>query len=135
MGSVMDGSDNRILPKLLFVVWEKRSMIDNLLTGLNDTDVFDEKGNFSAPKFEELFKKYDLDSDGALSKEEFLNFRNRNKESTAGAIGSKGEFDLLVKVAGESKNETKVISKERMLDFYNGSLFYKLAGKEVPSEK
>lgn len=101
----------------------------------SDTDVFDEKGNFSAPKFEELFKKYDLDNDGALSKEEFLNFRNRNKESTAGAIGSKGEFDLLVTVAGEAKNETKVISKERMLDFYNGSLFYKIAGKEIPTEK
>lgn len=105
----------------------------------SDTDVFDEKGNFSSTKFEELFDKYDLDKDGALSKEEFLNFRNRNKETTSGGIASKGEFDLLIKVAGTDakvdNKATKTISKERMLEFYNGNLFYKLAGKEVPSEK
>lgn len=105
----------------------------------SDTDVFDEKGDFSSTKFEELFDKYDLDKDGALSKEEFLNFRNRNKETTAGGIASKGEFDLLIKVAGTDakidNKATKTISKERMLEFYNGTLFYKLAGKEVPSEK
>lgn len=105
----------------------------------SDTDVFDEKGNFSSSKFEELFAKYDLDKDNALSKEEFLNFRNRNKETTSGGIASKGEFDLLVKVAGKEtkidNKETKVITREQMEDFYKGSLFYKIAGKEIPSEK
>lgn len=104
----------------------------------SDTDIFDEKGNFSSAKFDELFEKYDLDKDGGLSKEEFLNFRNRNKETTSGGIASKGEFDLLIKVAGKKENidgkETKVITKEQMADFYNGSLFYKIAGKEIPKE-
>lgn len=105
----------------------------------SDTDIFDTNGNFSQVKFDELFEKYDLDKDNALSKEEFLNFRNRNKETTSGGIASKGEFDLLIKVAGKETKingqETKVISKEQMMDFYNGSLFYKIAGKEIPSDK
>ncbi|PIQ25853.1 hypothetical protein COW36_22205 [bacterium (Candidatus Blackallbacteria) CG17_big_fil_post_rev_8_21_14_2_50_48_46] len=102
----------------------------------SDSDVYDQKGEFNAAKFDELFAKYDLNQDGALSREEFQNFRARNKESTAGGIASKGEFDLLVKIAAEPQKvngkETHVISKERMQSFYDGRLFYDLAGEKAP---
>lgn len=104
----------------------------------SDSDVFNEKGELDPAKFNTLFDKYDQDGDGALSESEFLNFRQRNKESTAGGIASKGEFDLLLKIAGEAKNsqgqEVHAISRERMVQFYEGTLFYKLAGEPVPFE-
>lgn len=113
---------------------------DNIAAGKHDsdTDIYDEKGNFVAEKFETLFADYDLNQDSGLSQEEFDNFRNRNKESTAGGLASKAEFDLLVQIAGTPTEidgkETKVVSRARMAQFYDGSLFYKLAGRELPEE-
>lgn len=102
----------------------------------SDTDVYDEKGNFSPAKFDEMFAKWDQDKNGSLSGEEFTKMRTHNKESTAGAIGSKAEFGLLVSLAGTPTKvggkEIKSISREQMQQFYNGSLFYHLAGEKVP---
>lgn len=102
----------------------------------SDSDVYDDKGEFNAAKFNEMFAKWDTDKDGALSGEEFTAMRTHNKESTAGAIGSKAEFGLLTSLAGTpvkvGGKEIKTISREQMVQFYNGSLFYHLAGEKVP---
>src|SRR5262249_4149924 len=102
----------------------------------SDTDVFDEKGNLNPAKFDEMFAKFDKDQDGVLSEAEFKTMRTHNKESTAGAIGSAAEFNLLLKIAGQKQESggqsTKVITKAQLQEFYNGSLFYHLAGEKVP---
>ena len=55
---------------------------------------------------------------------------------TAGSIGAKAEFGLLVSLAGKPTKidgkDTKAISKEHMQEFYNGKLFYDLAGEKAP---
>ena len=102
----------------------------------SDTDIYDENGQFSAVKFEELFENYDLDQDNALSQKEIVNFRKRNKETFASSIGSKAEFDLLIEIAGEEQiiqgKKTKVLTQQTMTDFYDGNLFYRIAGEPLP---
>lgn len=93
----------------------------------SDTDIYDDNGKFSQAKFDELYEKYDTNQDGNMSKEEFVEFRARNKEDGASAIASKLEFDLLVELGGTHTTvdgeATQVFSKERLKEFYDGSLF------------
>lgn len=99
-----------------------------------DTDIYDEQGNYSAAKFEELFATFDLDKDGALSAAELANFREQKFETSGGSLASKAEFDILMDLAGQPSplNGETVLTKERLAEFYDGSLFYKLAGEPVP---
>ena len=54
----------------------------------------------------------------------------------AGAVASKGEFTLLMGLAGESHqidgHTEKVLTRDTMQSFYDGTLFYKLAGEKPP---
>jgi len=98
----------------------------------SDSDIYDEQGNFSASKFAELFNKFDLDGDGALSNEEFVNFRNRKFEDGGSSLASSLEFSLLMEIAGEDRGDTRVLTTETLASFYDGSLFYQVAGESVP---
>ncbi len=98
----------------------------------SDSDIYDEQGNFSAPKFAELFDKFDLDGDGALSNEEFVNFRNRKFEDESSSLASSLEFGLLMEIAGEDRGDTRVLTAATLASFYDGSLFYRIAGEPVP---
>ncbi len=117
--------------------WEPLTVYtDKIANGKHgsDTDIFDTQGKFSQAKFDELFAKYDLDGDNALSESEFKNFRERNYEDQASSFASKAEFDLLMELAGEKGTNTEemVLTRDRLGQFYDGTLFYKIAGEPVP---
>ena len=103
----------------------------------SDTDIYTEEGQFSASKFDELFLNYDLDGDNALSEVEFTNFINRNREDEGSSFASKAEFELLMEIAGEEGGSgagtIRVLSAETLASFYDGSLFYRIAGEPVPA--
>lgn len=104
----------------------------------SDTDIYDTHGQLNPAKFEAMFTQFDLDNDQELSQAEFTTMRTHNKETTAGGIAAKAEFDLLVKLAGTEKEvagkTTKTMTKEQLKDFYNGNLFYHLAGEAIPQQ-
>jgi len=52
-----------------------------------------------------------------------------NRADLMGSLGSKAEFGLLLDLAGEDRNGRKVLTRERLERFYNGSLFYQLAAQ------
>ena len=102
----------------------------------SDSDIFDKDGYFDQAKFDELFEKYDNNQDGALDGDEISDFLTRNRESFFGSTLAKLELPILLRIAGEPMDvdgvETKVLTKERLAKFYDGSLFYELAGMPVP---
>lgn len=102
----------------------------------SDSDVFDANGKFDPKKFDELFTRFDKNKDGALDGDEISDFLTRNRESFFGSTLAKLELPILLKIAGEPMEvdgvETKVLSRERLAKFYDGSLFYELAGRPVP---
>lgn len=93
----------------------------------SDTGVFDKQGRFSAARFKRLFERHDKDGDGALNGDELSRMLARNRIDLMGHLGSKAEFTLLFDLAGEMRAGQKVLTRERLGDFYNGSLFYRLA--------
>jgi len=114
--------------------------LSNIKAGKHEgsSNVFDEDGNFDSGKFEELFEKFDTNKDGMLDGVELENFSTRNAKTFFGRIVVKANWNLLLKIAGEDREvngeTTRVLTKERLGEFYDGSLFYKLAGREVPVE-
>lgn len=96
-----------------------------------DTDVYDEQGNFDQSRFNALFTTFDLDRDEALSKPELdamMVVRGNGKASA----GSKAEFGLLLKIAGEDRPTGRVLTRKTLQQLYDGSLFYSLAGEKPP---
>jgi peroxygenase len=93
----------------------------------SDTGVYDTNGRFSLPRFRRLFARYDADGDGALDGEELGRLFADNRTDLIGHLGSKAEFGLLLHVAGEDRNGKKVLTRERLERFYNGSLFHQVA--------
>jgi len=102
----------------------------------SDSDIFDKDGHFDQAKFDELFERYDKNRDGALDGDEISDFLTRNRESFFGSTLAKLELPILLRIAGEPMDvdgvETSVLTKERLAKFYDGSLFYELAGMPVP---
>ncbi|MBT6176636.1 MAG: hypothetical protein HOI23_05260 [Deltaproteobacteria bacterium] len=103
----------------------------------SDSDVFDANGEFDPKKFEELFTRFDKNNDGALDGDEISDFLTRNRESFFGSALAQLELPILLKIAGEpmevNGTETQVLTRERLAKFYDGSLFYELAGRPVPN--
>jgi peroxygenase len=103
----------------------------------SDSDVFDTNGEFDPKKFDELFTRFDKNQDGALDGDEISAFLTRNRESFFGSTLAQLELPILLKIAGEPMEvegvETTVLSRERLAKFYDGSLFYELAGRPVPN--
>jgi peroxygenase len=97
-----------------------------------DTGIYDQDGNFVQSRFDDMFKLHDTDGDDALNQGEIdkmLVVNGQGKPST----GSKAEFGLLMKLAGENNADgERVLTRQRMQEFYDGSLFYQLAGEKVP---
>jgi len=93
----------------------------------SDTGVYDERGRFVQRRFDRLFARYDGDRDGALDGEELARLFAGNRTDLLGHLGSAAEFGLLLHVAGEDRKGRKVLTRQRLKRFYNGSLFYQLA--------
>lgn len=113
---------------------------DNIVKGKHggDSGSFDANGNFDPAKLNSMFALHDANKDGALNESEVSSMIAVNKKgSTLGSFLSKVEFNLLMKVAGETGgadgNESRVLTRERMQAFYDGTLLYALAGQTVPS--
>ena len=93
----------------------------------SDTGIYDEKGRFVQRSFDRLFARYDEDGDGALDREELARLFEGNRTDLLGHLGSMAEFGLLLSLAGEARKGRKVLTRERLKRFYDGSLFYELA--------
>lgn len=100
----------------------------------SDTGVYDKSGRFSLPKFNRLFGCYDADGDGALDGEELTHLFADNRTDLIGHLGSMAEFGLLLSLAGEDRNGKRVLTRERLERFYDGSLFYEIA-EEVTARR
>ncbi len=93
----------------------------------SDTGVFDDRGVFDRESFDRLFARYDEDGDGALDREELSLLFAGNRTDLVGHLGSRAEFGLLLGLAGEDRDGRKVLTRRRLEEFYDGSLFYRLA--------
>jgi peroxygenase len=93
----------------------------------SDTGVYDAKGRFVKRSFDRLFARYDEDGDGALDREELSRLFEEHRTDILGHLGSMAEFRLLLYLAGEDRKGRKVITRQRLEHFYDGSLFYQLA--------
>jgi peroxygenase len=93
----------------------------------SDTGVYDRNGRFVQRKFDRMFARYDEDGDGALDREELARLFEGNRTDLVGHVGSLAEFGLLFSLAGEDRKGRKVLTRERLKRFYDGSLFYQLA--------
>ena len=93
----------------------------------SDTGVYDGKGRFVRRSFDRLFARYDEDGDGALDREELGRLFEGNRTDLLGHLGSMAEFGLLLALAGEDRKGRKVLTRQRLERFYDGSLFYQLA--------
>jgi len=100
----------------------------------SDTGVYDASGRFSQTRFRRLFASYDADGDGALDTVELNRMYAGSRTDLMGHLGSRAEFGLLLDLAGEERNGKRVLTRERLLRFYNGSLFYQLA-EEVAARR
>ncbi len=117
LGSATSGT---ILPTLTINV-------RNIQQGMHasDTGIYDNEGYFVQHNFDRLFSRWDKNGDNALSLTE-LGARVIGERDLLDIIGfgaSTAEFGLLWAVAQEGG----VISKTRMQEFYDGSLFYDIA--------
>jgi peroxygenase len=93
----------------------------------SDTGVYDKRGRFVQRSFDRLFFRYDDDGDGALDGKELARLFAGNRTDLLGHLGSAAEFKLLLHLAGEDRHGRRVLTRERLERFYNGSLFYQLA--------
>ena len=93
----------------------------------SDTGVYDENGRFVQRSFDRLFARYDEDGDGALDRKELSRLFEESRTDIVGHLGSMAEFGLLLCLAGEDRKGRKVITRQRLGRFYDGSLFYQLA--------
>lgn len=93
----------------------------------SDTSVYDRNGRFSPARFQALFRRHDPEGEGALGGPELSRMFSRNRTDLLGHLGSRAEFGLLLELAGEERAGRRVLTRERLGHFYNGSLFYTLA--------
>ncbi|KAH9314105.1 hypothetical protein KI387_022732, partial [Taxus chinensis] len=107
------------MPSLLFPVYIKN--IHKAKHG-SDTDVYDNKGEFNAQKFEAIFSKYARTHPDRLTKSEVDSMvkDNREPKDYLGWIGAKAEWSFLYDLA---KDEKGFVEKEAVRGVYDGSLF------------
>lgn len=102
----------------------------------SDTGIIDAQGHFVRAKFDAMFDRFDRDHDDALARDEVTAMLTSNRTDGASAVASKGEFGLLLDVAGEDRvidgHVTRVLTRETMAALYDGSLFYRISGEKVP---
>ena len=103
----------------------------------SDTGIYDTQGQFVQSKYDELWSRFDQGNKGALSQSDIQAMHASLSTDKVGDVASKAEFDLLMELAGQNRtmadgSSQRVLTKERMQQFYDGSLFYQLAGETAP---
>lgn len=106
----------------------------------SDTGVYDTDGNFSKQRFADAYEPFcDIkNANGqcvALSKKAIECMIESNHEDFVGNLAAKAEFGLLLDFAGERcthNDEICLITMKNLESFYNGNLFYVLAGEDIP---
>ncbi|MFT4976971.1 MAG: peroxygenase [Myxococcota bacterium] len=122
--------------------------LDNIEAGIHgsDTGIYDADGDFVPSAFEAIFSRYDADGDDAISDTEIDALYSGQFTDLTGSLASKAEFGLLFDIAGEEREvelpcswfcdtytDTEVVlTRATMTAFYDGSLFYTVAGLPVP---
>ncbi len=101
-----------------------------------DTGTYDKGGHFVSDRFERI-KTFDADKSESLSWKEIKALMAANGKSLFGRVAAFGEFSLLFKVGAdktvsEGGKDVKAISFERLRQLYDGTLFYRLAGRPLP---
>jgi energy-coupling factor transporter ATP-binding protein EcfA2 len=96
----------------------------------SDTGIYDDAGNFVPQEFERLFDEWDKDGSDGLSAPELVarTIDEADLGDIFGLTASSAEFGLLFVIAAEDGE----ISRARMRGFYEGTLFYDLAGVPYP---
>ena len=96
----------------------------------SDTGVYDSQGDFDPVAFDNLFDTWDQDGSGGLSPAELFDRTVSDADlfDLFGVTASAAEFGLLFYIAAEDGE----LSRDRMAAFYDGTLFYDLAGVPVP---
>lgn len=93
----------------------------------SDTGVYDARGRFSITRFERLFARYDVAGEGALDGAALQRLFTDRRTDWLGHLASRAEFGLLLELTGQFRDGRKVLTRERLLSFYDGSLFAKVA--------
>ena len=96
----------------------------------SDTGIFDSLGRFSGVSFNRRFDENDEDKDGALNANELSRMLARRRTDWVGHLASRAEFGLLLGLAGELRGNQKVLTRERLASFYEGTLLYLLAAEQ-----
>jgi peroxygenase len=105
-----------------------------------DTGIFNSEGAFDPAAFQRFFDRFDADRSGAINPAEVKTAIEANKKErgTKGAGAAAFELPVLIEVAGDRTDtvngvQVKAISKERLQEFYQGTLFYKIVGDPIPT--
>jgi peroxygenase len=99
----------------------------------SDTGAFDAEGRFVPAAFERMFTEFDANHSSSLSEAEILIMIAANAKLRPGSeTAAKQEFQLLLQIAADTTEDAgnkrvPAISKQRLQEFYDGSLFFKLA--------
>ncbi|MEQ1920759.1 MAG: caleosin family protein [Elusimicrobiota bacterium] len=99
----------------------------------SDTGAFDAEGRFVPAAFERMFTEFDANHSSSLSEPEMLAMIAANSKLRPGSeTAAKQEFQLLLQIAADTTEaagaqKVPAISKQRLQEFYDGSLFFKLA--------
>ena len=93
-----------------------------------DTGIYDDHGQFDKAKFDELWATRDLDRNNELSQPEIEQMLDEHQGGLVSRWGSRAKFGLLLQLAGqENAAGEPVLTRERLEQLYDGSLFYRLA--------
>jgi peroxygenase len=105
-----------------------------------DTGIFNSEGAFDPAAFQRFFERFDVDHSGAINTAEVKTAIEANKKDRGakGAGAAALELPVLIEIAGDRTDTVngapiKAISRERLQEFYEGTLFYKIVGDPIPS--
>lgn len=105
-----------------------------------DTGIFNAEGAFDPAAFQRFFERFDADRSGAINTTEVDAAIEANKKDrgTKGAGAAALELPVLIEIAGDRTDTVngapvRAISRERLQEFYEGTLFYKIVGDPVPA--
>ena len=95
-----------------------------------DSGIIDDKGHFVPEKFEAMMA-YGKTVPNALTEAEVTQFRKdnlaRDETGSFEQVAALGEFGLLFKFGAQEVDGQRVLTRDRLHDFYHGNLFETLA--------